>query len=61
MSQDLHVAAAVVFGRGRLQAGILVEPTPECAFHPVDEVKLAEFRNALWCVFDPPKPSSLRF
>ncbi|KZT73708.1 acetyl-CoA synthetase-like protein [Daedalea quercina L-15889] len=48
MNQDPHVQACVMFGRGRLQAGILVEPTPEYSFDPSDEAKVAEFRNKIW-------------
>ena len=48
MTQDPHVAAALIFGRGRPQAGILVEPASDYAFNPVDELKLTEFRNTLW-------------
>ena len=50
MNQDPHVKACVMFGRGRLQAGILVEPKPEYSFDPSNEAKLAEFRNKVWCV-----------
>ena len=39
-----------MFGRGRLQAGILVEPKPEYSFDPSDEAKLADFRNKIWYV-----------
>ena len=49
MKKDPRVAASVMFGRGRFQAGILVEPRAEFAFDPVDEVALAEFRNEIWC------------
>ncbi|KAF8825493.1 hypothetical protein HHX47_DHR6000281 [Lentinula edodes] len=45
--KDPHVAAAVMFGRGRFQAGILVEPKPPYKFEPSDETKLSEFRNKL--------------
>ncbi|KZT73185.1 acetyl-CoA synthetase-like protein [Daedalea quercina L-15889] len=48
MNQDPHVAASVMFGRGRFQAGILVEPKPEYRFNPVDENELTAFRNKLW-------------
>ncbi|KAH9911161.1 uncharacterized protein B0H18DRAFT_945218, partial [Fomitopsis serialis] len=47
-NQDLHVAASVMFGRGRLQTGLLVEPKAEYSFDPADENKLAEFRNRIW-------------
>ena len=49
MKKDHHIAASVIFGRGRFQAGILVEPKAEFAFEPADEVLLAEFRNKIWC------------
>ncbi|TFY54516.1 hypothetical protein EVJ58_g8816 [Rhodofomes roseus] len=48
MNQDPHVQASVMFGRGRLQAGILVEPKPEFSFDPSDDAKVAEFRNKIW-------------
>ena len=50
MNQDPHVRACVMFGRGRLQVGILIEPKPEYSFDPSDETKLAEFRNKVWYV-----------
>ena len=46
--RDTHVASAIMFGRGRFQNGVLVEPKKEFAFNPRDEVKLAEFRNIIW-------------
>ncbi|KAK7470228.1 hypothetical protein VKT23_001662 [Stygiomarasmius scandens] len=48
MNQDPHVSAAVMFGHGKFQAGILIEPTKEEQFDPSDEEKLAEFRNKIW-------------
>ncbi|CCM00767.1 uncharacterized protein FIBRA_02808 [Fibroporia radiculosa] len=48
MMQDEHVSGCVMFGRGRFQAGILIEPKPEYVFDPTDEVKLAEYRNLIW-------------
>lgn len=48
MNQDPCVAASVVFGRGRFQAGIIVEPKPELNFDPADLVQLAKFRNKIW-------------
>ena len=47
---DPHVAAAIMFGRGRVQNGVLIEPKAEFAFDPKDEDRLAEFRNKVWCV-----------
>ncbi|SJL11225.1 uncharacterized protein ARMOST_14628 [Armillaria ostoyae] len=48
LNQDPHVSAAVMFGRGQFQAGVLVEPKPQFAFDPADETKLANFRNQIW-------------
>ncbi|KAK6966634.1 acetyl-CoA synthetase-like protein [Favolaschia claudopus] len=48
LTQDPHVQSAVMFGRGRFQAGILVEPNASFKFDPADEVKLAEYRNLIW-------------
>ncbi|KAJ3569819.1 hypothetical protein NP233_g4796 [Leucocoprinus birnbaumii] len=42
------IQSCVIFGRGRFQAGVLVEPKPEFAFDPSDGEKLTEFRNAIW-------------
>ncbi len=46
--QDPHVLAVVMFGRGRLQNGVLIQPKEP--FDPEDEGKLAEFRNKIWYV-----------
>ncbi|KAK0190676.1 hypothetical protein F5146DRAFT_1137503 [Armillaria mellea] len=48
LNQDPHVLAAVMFGRGKYQVGVLVEPEPQFSFDPMDESKLAEFRNLIW-------------
>lgn len=39
-----------MFGRGRFQNGVLIEPKPEFAFDPSDTKKLEEFRNMIWYV-----------
>ena len=49
MNQDPHVLASIMVGRGRFQAGIVVEPKLEFRFDPADEARLAEFRNKIWC------------
>lgn len=46
--QDPAVAGAVMFGRGRVQNGILIEPKE--VFDPSDEERLAKFRNRIWYV-----------
>lgn len=37
-----------MFGRGRFQAGVLIDPKPQYKFDPSDEKQLAEFRNKIW-------------
>ncbi|KAJ3555779.1 hypothetical protein NM688_g2383 [Phlebia brevispora] len=42
------VKGVLIFGRGREQAGVLIEPAPEYAVDPDDEDALTEFRNKIW-------------
>ena len=48
--QDPHILSAVMFGRGRFQNGVLIDPKPEFAFDPKDEAKLEAFRKSIWQV-----------
>ncbi|TCD61298.1 putative NRPS-like protein biosynthetic cluster [Steccherinum ochraceum] len=48
LNQDPRVRSSLMFGRGKFNAGILVDPRPEYAFDPVDEAKLVQFRNDIW-------------
>ncbi|THV08178.1 acetyl-CoA synthetase-like protein [Dendrothele bispora CBS 962.96] len=60
MNQDPHVNACVMFGHGKFQAGIIVEPTMEEREPFIElessgnvdeherEAKLSEFRNKIW-------------
>jgi len=50
LNGDPHIKSAVMFGRGRFNAGAIIDPKPEFAFDPEDQEKLAEFRNMIWCV-----------
>ncbi|SRR5258707_1105758 len=50
LAQDPHVLSAVMFGRGRFQNGVLIDPKPEFAFDPKDEAKLENFRALIWQV-----------
>jgi len=43
-----HVNGTVIFGRGRNQVGILIEPRAGCEIDVEDEKHLAEFRNRVW-------------
>lgn len=47
--EDPHISAAVMFGRGRSQNGVLIEPKKEFAFELSDE-KVAQFRDLIWFV-----------
>ncbi len=49
--QDPHIRGAIMFGRGRFQNGVLVDPKPQYAFDSRDQAKLEKFRNAIWSVF----------
>ncbi|EMD35545.1 hypothetical protein CERSUDRAFT_106870 [Gelatoporia subvermispora B] len=44
--KDANIAAAIMFGRGRFQNGVLVQPKEEV--NPTDEKQLAAFRNKIW-------------
>ncbi|KDQ07667.1 hypothetical protein BOTBODRAFT_166803 [Botryobasidium botryosum FD-172 SS1] len=42
------VKKAVVFGRGKMQNGVLIEPTSGNGIDPTDVEALSSFRNAIW-------------
>lgn len=50
ITQDPHVLLAIMFGHGRLQNGVIIQPKPQFTFHvdPTDEKKVAAFRNLVW-------------
>ncbi|KAF9650627.1 acetyl-CoA synthetase-like protein [Thelephora ganbajun] len=48
LNGDPHVKSAVMFGRGRFNPGVIIDPKPEFAFDPEDQEKLVEFRNKIW-------------
>ena len=50
LNGDPYIKLAVMFGRGRFNPGIIVDPKPELVFDPEDQEKLAELRNMIWCV-----------
>ena len=50
LCQDPHIKGSVVFGRAKFQNGVLIDPKTEYAFDPKDEIKLEEFRNAIWYI-----------
>ncbi|EPQ57812.1 acetyl-CoA synthetase-like protein [Gloeophyllum trabeum ATCC 11539] len=46
------VQGTLMFGRGRNQVGIIIEPTSEYVIDPKDEKALVEFRNKIWPVVE---------
>ena len=48
LNQDPRIQAAVIFGRGKFQPGVLIDPRNEYKFDPIDEQKLEAFRNLVW-------------
>ncbi|EMD35494.1 hypothetical protein CERSUDRAFT_157295 [Gelatoporia subvermispora B] len=44
--KDASIAAAIMFGRGRFQNGVLIQPKE--GVDPTDEKQLAAFRNKIW-------------
>ena len=49
INDDPHVHSSVMFGRGKFQNGILVEPAEDFAIDPMDLKKVEEYRNKIWC------------
>lgn len=48
ISANRHVNGAVVFGRGRNQVGVLIEPRAGYDIDVDDKTQLAAFRNKVW-------------
>jgi len=48
MMKDPRIRAAVMFGQGKFNAGVIIDPIPEFQFDPCDKHKFAEFRNLIW-------------
>ncbi|EIN14664.1 acetyl-CoA synthetase-like protein [Punctularia strigosozonata HHB-11173 SS5] len=48
LNQDPHIQAAVMFGRGQFQNGVIVDPRKEYAFDPLDKRLLDDFRSTIW-------------
>nr|VWP02499.1 M protein type 1 [Ganoderma boninense] len=46
--EDRHVQNCVVFGQGRFQNGVLIQPKEDYKFDPQDVTALAHFRNMIW-------------
>ncbi|KIK57192.1 hypothetical protein GYMLUDRAFT_247153 [Collybiopsis luxurians FD-317 M1] len=48
LMEDEKIALAVMFGREKTQAGVLILPSPMFEFDPEDLEKLSEYRNLIW-------------
>ena len=48
LNQDPLIESAVIFGRGRFQCGVLVQPSREHAFDSSDTEKLIQYRKGIW-------------
>ncbi|KAK0184185.1 NRPS-like enzyme [Armillaria mellea] len=44
---DRHISSAIMFGRGKFQPGVLIQPSPEYSFDPKDTKRLAEYRSLI--------------
>ena len=50
ITSDVRISGAVMFGRGKSQCGILIEPRKEYALGPHDEVAIAKFKEDIMYV-----------
>ncbi|KAF8908295.1 acetyl-CoA synthetase-like protein [Mucidula mucida] len=48
LNQDAYVSASVMFGRGKFQAGVVIEPKEPYRFDPSDRSEVERFRNLVW-------------
>lgn len=48
INEDPRVKVSVMFGRGKFQNGVLVEPAADFALDPSDMAQVEAFRNKIW-------------
>ncbi|KAI0364205.1 acetyl-CoA synthetase-like protein [Pilatotrama ljubarskyi] len=48
INEDPHVKSSVMFGRGKFQSGVLVEPAEDLQVDPQDPKQVEAFRNKIW-------------
>ncbi|TFK42646.1 hypothetical protein BDQ12DRAFT_719499 [Crucibulum laeve] len=48
LEKDPRIANAIMFGRARFQAGVLILPAADYKFDPSDIRELAKYRNLIW-------------
>ncbi|THH03014.1 hypothetical protein EW145_g6601, partial [Phellinidium pouzarii] len=46
------VEASVIFGRGRFQCGVLIQPVQSASFNSTNTTQLVEFRDAVWPIVE---------
>ena len=47
---DPRIKAAIMFGRGKFQNGVLIEPKAEYSVDPENIDQVEAFKTAIWCV-----------
>ena len=50
IDEDPHVHMSIIFGQGKFQNGVIVEPAQGHVVDPGDMRQVAEYRNAIWYV-----------
>lgn len=48
LNTDVRVKAAIMFGRGRFQNGVLIEPKAEYSIDPENVDQVEAFKTAIW-------------
>ncbi|TBU23410.1 acetyl-CoA synthetase-like protein [Dichomitus squalens] len=48
INEDPFVKSSVMFGRGKFQNGVLIEPTEDFQIDPTDAKQLEAYRNKIW-------------
>ena len=48
MVADPRINAAVIFGRGRTQNGVIIDPAEEYRFDVEDKAARERFKEAIW-------------
>jgi hypothetical protein len=48
LEQDMLIVSSIMFGQGRFNAGVLIDPVTGQGFDPLDETLLEAFRNKIW-------------
>ena len=51
LMQDSRIRAAVVFGSGHTQNGVIIEPAERAEFVAEDELEKTQFIEFIWCAY----------